>query len=233
MHDGAVEPIHPGPVGCVPLGVPVVPLAHPEERGGEAHMLARVGADHVERPSARFAGPRSRHDAVLVTDVRSQLVLVDHLTQVPEDLGAGGDRRTGPGLEAVAKGEEIAVGADPRVPVGPPGTPEGLHGLEDDERPIGTLLAQMMGPADSGDPRAHDQHVDVALLRRVPLRRCLRLGRVDRHPSRSRSGDRAAHSGAAEAMMTPCGLGWPRERFRRHDSRPAGTRPDRAGPGRG
>ena len=53
-------------------------------------------------------------DAVVVADVAAEVVLVDHLAHVLQDLGRGRDRRAGPGLEAVAEGVEVAVGADAR-----------------------------------------------------------------------------------------------------------------------
>ena len=69
VHDAPLEAVHPGPLGGVALGVAVVALAHPQEAGGEAEVLTRVGAGDLERPERVVARPRGRVDRVLVADV--------------------------------------------------------------------------------------------------------------------------------------------------------------------
>src|SRR3954451_18846632 len=176
VDDPAAEPVHPRPLGRVALRVPVVALAHPEEAGREAHRLAGVRPDGLDRPEALRARPARREDPVPIADVRPEVVLLDDLAHVLEDLGCGRDRRTGPGLEAVAEGVEVAVRPDARVAVGEPGAAEAGLGLEDGEAGSGALPREVVGATDAGDARPDDQHVDVlGLPRRDPgERRCLR-----------------------------------------------------------
>ena len=96
-----------------------------------------------------------------VADVAGEIVLLDHLAHVGEDLGGGGDRRTPPRLEAIAEGVEVAVGADAGIAVRPPGAAEALLHVEHDEGLAGTLLGEVIGPANPGDAGAGDQDVEV------------------------------------------------------------------------
>ena len=125
VHDAALEALHARPLRRVALGMAVVALAHPQELRGEAHRLQRwpscalrLGLD---QPAALRARPLRRADGMAVADVRRQTVVVDHLAQVLQDLLRGGDGLAHPGLEAVAEGEQVAVGADARVAVRAPG----------------------------------------------------------------------------------------------------------------
>jgi len=113
--------------------------------------------------------------------VTGESVLLDHLAHVLEDLGAGGDRRSDPGLEAIAKGVEVAVGADAWVFVGVPGAAEVRLVLQDREAEVRRLLGQVVGRADARDAGADDE--DVEVLDRVRrLRRPFEGARVA-HPS--------------------------------------------------
>ena len=91
----------------------------------------------------------------------AEVVLLDDLVEVGEDLLARRDRRAAPRLEPVAVGEQVAVGAHARVPVGPPGSAPVVLGVQDDEGPVGELLPQVVRGADAGDPGADDEDVDV------------------------------------------------------------------------
>ena len=124
-------------------------------------LLVRVGAPDGDRPQPLVGGPLGGVDAVVVADVRLEVVLVDHLAEVLEDLLGAGDGRAEPRLEAVAEGEEVAVGADARVAVRPPGAAEAVEGVEQHEAGARPLLLQVDGAADARDARPHDQHVDV------------------------------------------------------------------------
>ena len=53
MDDASLEGFHAVPLRRVALGMAVVALAHPEEVGGEADRLARVGAGGVDGPEVR------------------------------------------------------------------------------------------------------------------------------------------------------------------------------------
>jgi hypothetical protein len=90
-----------------------------------------------------------------------QAVLLDDLVEVGQDLPGGGDRGAAPGLEPVAEGEQVAVGPDAGIPVGPPRAAVALQGVEDHEAPVGEPLPEVVGRADAGDPRPDDEDVDV------------------------------------------------------------------------
>src|SRR6185436_4794642 len=78
-----------------------------------------------------------------------------------------------PRLEAVAEGVEIAVRADARIAVHPPGATEIVERFEDDELGAGTLLGQMIGAADTGNAGPDDDDVEVfGLLSRGFGERC-------------------------------------------------------------
>ena len=116
--------------------------------------------------------PARRGDPVEVADVPLQVVLVDDLVEVVEDLLPRRDRRPAPGLEPVAVGEQVAVGAHARVAVGPPGAAAVVLRVQDDERPVGEPVAQVVRRPDPGDPCADDEDVDVtAVLDLLGVRR--------------------------------------------------------------
>ncbi len=160
----ALEVVEAGPLGRVAGVVPVVALAHPEEAGGEVQLLVGVGAADGDLPPPLVGGPLGGVDAVVVADVRLEVVLVDHLAEVLQDLLGAGDGRTEPGLEAVAEGEQVAVGADARVAVRPPGAAEAVEGIQQHEAGPRPLLLQVDRAPDARDAGPHDEHVDVLAL---------------------------------------------------------------------
>src|SRR6516165_5824883 len=162
MQDEALESVHAFPLRSVGLVVVVIALAHPQEAGGEPQPLSGVAPGDLDGPPAVLGGPAGRGDPVLVPDVLVEVVLVNDLVEVGEDLLARRDRRAAPRLEPVAVGEQIAVGAHARVPMGPPGSAPVVLGVEDDEGPVGELVSQVMRGADAGDPGTDDEDVDVA-----------------------------------------------------------------------
>jgi hypothetical protein len=91
----------------------------------------------------------------------AEIVLLDHLAHILEYLGGARDRRRGPRLEAIAKGVEVAVGADPGIAVGAPGAAEGVLGFEGDEARARALRGQMIGRAHPGNAGARDHHVEM------------------------------------------------------------------------
>ena len=139
----------------------VVALAHPQEVGGEADRLARCGVGGVDGPEVRFAGPGRGVDPVPVADMRAEVVLVDDLAHVFQDFRCRRDRRGGPGLEAVAEGVEVAVGADARIVVRDPGAAEAFLRFEHDEAGAGALVGEVVGAAHAGDAGADDQDVEM------------------------------------------------------------------------
>ena len=116
-----------------------------------------------------------------IADVAGEVVLLDHLAHVLADLVCGGDRRPDPGLEAVAEGVEVAVGADARDSVCVSQVPPKSSSASSttNVRPR-ALLRQVIGGADAGDAGPDDQHVEVlgggqlpwiAVMRRTPSAR--------------------------------------------------------------
>ena len=164
MDDAALELGHAGPVRRVADRMAIVALAHPQEVGGEAEGLAGIGARAVDGPAIVGARPARRDDRVAVADVAREVVLFDHLAHVVPDLLGRRDRRAGPRLEAVAEGEQIAVGADAGIFVGKPGAAEALLRLGHDEAGVRQLLCKMIRAADARDAGAHDQDVEVRRL---------------------------------------------------------------------
>ena len=161
VHDAALVLVHARPFGRVALRMPVVALAHPKERGGEAHAFAGVAARGLDGPALVLARPAGRGDLVLVADVAGELVLVDDLAHVAQDLGGGGDRLAGPGLEAVSEGVQVAVGPDARILVSGPGAAEALLAFEHDEARARALLGQVIRAADTGNAGTDDQDVEM------------------------------------------------------------------------
>jgi hypothetical protein len=161
VHHHPAEPVHALPLRAVGAGVVVVALAHPQEVGGEPQVLPGVLAGDLHRPAPVLGGPARGGDPVPVPDHAAEVVVGDDLVEVGEDLLGGRDRGPAPRLEPVAEGEQVAVRAGAGVAVGPPGAAAGLQRVEDDEGPVGEPLPHVVGGADPGDPRTHDEHVDV------------------------------------------------------------------------
>jgi hypothetical protein len=161
VHDLPAEVVHALPAGLEGLVVVVVALAHPEEVGGEAELLAGVLAGHLDGVALLLGRPARGGDAVPVADVLGQVVLLDDLVEVGEDLVGGGDRGPAPRLEPVAEGEQVAVGPGARVAVGPPRAAAGVERVQQQEAAARLLLLEVVGRADAGDAGPDDQDVDV------------------------------------------------------------------------
>ena len=174
MQDDALEPIHAFPPRLVRLGVVVIALAHPQEAGRESQLLPGVAPGDIDGPPAVPGGPAGRSDPVLVADVPAEIVLVNDLVEVGEDLLTRRDRRAAPGLEPVAVGEQVAVGAHTRIPVGPPGSASVVLRVQDDEGPFGELVPQVVRGADTRDAGTDNQDVDVTGVLNRLNRRCSR-----------------------------------------------------------
>ena len=86
---------------------------------------------------------------MLVADVRPKLFVLDGRCKVVQDLLARGNGLALPGLEVIAKREEVAVRACARVFVNQPGAPGGLHGIHDEKAQLRAMLAQQGGAADA------------------------------------------------------------------------------------
>src|SRR5271154_3550069 len=90
-----------------------------------------------------------------------EVVFGDDFAHIGADLRRGRDWWTGPGLETVAEGVKVAVGADAGIFMGPPGAAKCLLLFEHDERRARELLGQMIGAADTGDTGADDEDVEM------------------------------------------------------------------------
>src|SRR5215469_2497909 len=190
MDDDALEAIHAVPSGPVRLRMVVVPLAHPQEAGREPQLLAGVATSDLDGPQPVLGGPAGRGDRVPVADVLAEVALVNDLVEVGQDLLTRGDRRTAPRLEPVTVGEQVAVGPHARVPMSPPGAAPVVLGVQDDERPVGELVAQVVRSADAGDACTDDEDIDVTGVLDLVSARSRSCGRCSRRHS-SPSGLRA------------------------------------------
>src|SRR5204863_826637 len=68
---------------------------------------------------------------------------------------------TGPRLEAVAEGVEVAVRANAGITMGDPGSAKTLLSLQHDVAHVRALLDHVVGRANSGDAGADDQNVEM------------------------------------------------------------------------
>src|SRR5262245_37559090 len=161
MNDGPFECLHPLPLGRVSLRVSVVALAHPQKVGGETDRLPGIHPGGIDGPEILLTRPAGGGDLVPVADMWAEFVLIDDFAHVAEDIGCSSDRGTGPWLEAITEGIQIAVGADARKAVREPGTPEARLGLEDHKARPRTLCGEVIGRADPRDTGPDDQHVEV------------------------------------------------------------------------
>src|SRR5256714_7936594 len=161
MDESALETVRALQLRPVGPGVVVVALAHPQEAGREPQLLPGVAPGDLDGPPAVPGRPAGRGDPVLVADVLIEVVIGDDLVEVVEDRPARRDRRAAPRLEPVAVGEQVAVGAHAGVAVGPPGPAPVVLGIQDDERPVGELVPQVVSGADAGDPGTDDQDIDM------------------------------------------------------------------------
>ena len=152
------------PVRHVGLFVVVIALAHPQEVRGKDHLRAVRLARCFHRPQVGLAVPRRLGDAVAVMDVRADPVLLDHFAHIVEDRLGRGNRRADPRLEAIAKGVEVRVGTDAGVLVGFPGSAERVLHFQDGIGLARTLILQVIGRTDPGNPGANDQYVNVGGL---------------------------------------------------------------------
>src|SRR5262245_46111870 len=117
-----------------------IPVTHPEKIGLEDEALIRIGANGLDRPQLLLARPSRRQDLVFVSDVASQIIVLDQLSHIIENLACGRERSTGPGLEAIAEGVQVAVRPDPGIAMGQPGATKTVLSLEHDKRFMGTFL---------------------------------------------------------------------------------------------
>ncbi len=131
-----------------------------DEAGGH---LRSVGGDDVPRSGALvIVGGR---DPGAEADVPAQVEAVDHVVEVALGLRLGGEVLAPLPLVEELAGEEVAVGvalrveAGARVTVPVPGAPDPVAGLHQQGRE--PRFAGAVQLVDAGDPRAHDEHVDV------------------------------------------------------------------------
>src|ERR1700738_1566582 len=157
MNDAALEGLHALPVRRVAFGMPVIALTHPEEIRGEGLGLAGVGPDRFDGPQIGRARPARRGNLVPIADVLVEPVLGDDLAHIGANFRSGCDRCAGPGLETIAEGMKIAVGADTGIAVGQSSAAKALLRLQHDKTRARRLRGQMIGAADAGNTGSHDR----------------------------------------------------------------------------
>ena len=146
----------------VPLGVVVIARAHVEEvAGGRCRRGVRpVGV--ADRPQGGRRVPGRRRHPVLEADVLVDAELLRRLLEIVQDGRAVGDGLgLGPRLEGEAQGVHVAVRADARIAEQVPGAAQMGPALEQRIGPVRTLILQVIGRADAGNPGADHQHVEV------------------------------------------------------------------------
>src|SRR3546814_18791538 len=97
----------------------------------------------VDRPSIVGARPAAVGDAMAIADMVADAVFLDHLAHIFQDFLAARDRRADPGLEAIAEGVEVRIGADAGIFMRVPGAAERRLHHEDRVAFAGSLLLQL------------------------------------------------------------------------------------------
>ena len=161
VHDAAFVIREALPLRRVALRVAVIALARPKEIRSEPEPLPGVGANRIDGPEAFRARPRRRQDRVPIADVRTEIVLLDHVTHVRQDFFRGRDRRRGPRFEAIAEGMQVAVGADAGIAMGQPRPAKAVLRLQRHERRARALLRQMIRGAHARDAGADDEDIEM------------------------------------------------------------------------
>ena len=179
-YERALELVHAWPLGRVAFLVPVVALTHPQKACLHLHHIADALAFNHEPPAGRFAGPVGRFHAVTIADGGAETGIGNRLAQIVEDLVARGNWLPRPRFEAVAEGEQVAVGTGARILVNQPSAAVALQRLENGKAQIRAMLAQQGRAADPGNARADDDHIELfGLLRAcrdfLPIRHHLPL----------------------------------------------------------
>jgi hypothetical protein len=145
----------------VALVVAVVAAAHQEEAAGQRGRLA-VRPFGFHGPPRLFAGPRGPRHPVAEANVLLDPRLGRGGPDVAEDRRAVRDRLgLGPRPEPVAEREHVRVRSHARIAEQVPGAADDVPGLEDRVRLGRERGLQVMGRADPGQPRPHDQDVTV------------------------------------------------------------------------
>ena len=179
MDDLSLVVGHAVPGRGIALALAVITLAHPKEIGLEGQGLAGLFPVGGDRPLGLLFRPVSGGDLPAIADMLVDPMLFDHILHIAQDLVGRGDGRADPGLETIAEGEEIAVGANARIGMGRPGAAEGLQRLQNDIGLVGALFLQVAGRADARNPRPDNQNVEgFDLVGRLGLQACSRIHRM-------------------------------------------------------
>ena len=150
----------PFEVRSVALVIPVIAGPGEDPVGLDRDVLTGVGPVDLHRPERLLRRPRRRHDAMVVPDVLGEPVLLDRLLQVGQDpRGIGDGLLVAPRLELVAKGVQIAVGANTRIAEQIPRPAGRRPRLDDRERLRRESRRQIVTRADTGDPGPDHEHV--------------------------------------------------------------------------
>src|ERR1700688_2197274 len=99
---------------------------------------------------------------MIEADLRVDAVLGRGLADIVQDLRPVGDRlRLGPWLERIAQPGHGAVGADAEIADQAPGAADAVGAFETAKTLAGALLLQVITRADTGQPGADDQHIEM------------------------------------------------------------------------
>ena len=154
--------------GVVGLVVIVIARAQIEEIGGEPLVLAPIlfgtGLD-LHRPARGGAVEIGGDNLVAQPDVLANAALVDDTVEIVEDRGRVGDRfLVLPGFEIEPQRVHVAVRANPGIAEQVPGAAQIVAPFENRIAGVRRFGGHMRGHPDPGNPRPHDQHVEMAGL---------------------------------------------------------------------
>ncbi|MNR01964.1 hypothetical protein D3C85_1178000 [compost metagenome] len=143
------------------LVVAIVAAGGEQPAAGEEAALAAGVILHQHLPAGALAAPVCRDHALAVADMPLDAMLGDGLAQVAHDGASVGDGLLVlPGLELVAEGVEVGVGADAGITEQVPGATQVVAGFQYLEAPGRLLALQVAGGADTGQAGADDQHIE-------------------------------------------------------------------------
>ncbi|SIM14672.1 Uncharacterised protein [Mycobacteroides abscessus subsp. abscessus] len=147
-------------LGREALVVAVVTRAAQQELSGEFDRLTRML--DLQRPQPTLGGPLGADDLVAESDLFRHTELTRSLGHVLPDGGAVGDALGArPGPEVVAEREHVRIRAHTRVAEQIPGAADALARLQHHELLARQLTGDTARHADTRDPGAHDDNVDM------------------------------------------------------------------------
>ena len=98
---------------------------------------------------------------MVVANMAIEVVLSNDVAEILLNFFGGGNGSTNPRLEAIAKREQVAVGAHARVAMGLPRPAKAVHSFKNHVTLGGHLVLNVKRRTDPRNSGAHDQDVDV------------------------------------------------------------------------